>query len=208
MHLLVLSAFRLNNHERLCQLRDTSQCTFWCSVLSDMLKENPTSMSGMSQCTFWCSVLSDVSYEQCFNLLANPKSQCTFWCSVLSDAGVTRQTIYRWIGSQCTFWCSVLSDPEDGDFLDDSYQTKSQCTFWCSVLSDGYLLGGCENFLFCHGSQCTFWCSVFSDKPEFNRETSMFYSSQCTFWCSVLSDVAGPDPRCLNAPSGAQCFPT
>ena len=38
-------------------------------------------------------------------------------------------------------------------------------------------------------------------------------SSQCTFWCSVLSDLSpGPhgQPRQtrLNAPFGAQCFPT
>ena len=38
-------------------------------------------------------------------------------------------------------------------------------------------------------------------------------TSQCTFWCSVLSDpmVRGcgrRGPVCLNAPSGAQCFPT
>ena len=37
--------------------------------------------------------------------------------------------------------------------------------------------------------------------------------SQCTFWCSVLSDtpVTSPSKSCLeslNAPFGAQCFPT
>ena len=36
--------------------------------------------------------------------------------------------------------------------------------------------------------------------------------SQCTFWCSVLSDpmIALPDTHVmgLNAPFGAQCFPT
>ena len=37
--------------------------------------------------------------------------------------------------------------------------------------------------------------------------------SQCTFWCSVLSDTfTGTDHEdwliCLNAPFGAQCFPT
>ena len=36
--------------------------------------------------------------------------------------------------------------------------------------------------------------------------------SQCTFWCSVLSDKKCEHERaltsCLNAPSGAQCFPT
>ena len=36
--------------------------------------------------------------------------------------------------------------------------------------------------------------------------------SQCTFWCSVLSDGGTVEPdaaiSCLNAPFGAQCFPT
>ena len=37
--------------------------------------------------------------------------------------------------------------------------------------------------------------------------------SQCTFWCSVLSDTTPAQPASapfasLNAPSGAQCFPT
>ena len=40
-----------------------------------------------------------------------------------------------------------------------------------------------------------------------------FAVSQCTFWCSVLSDVPVGGRVCgglrgLNAPSGAQCFPT
>ena len=127
---------------------------------------------------------------------------------MLSDAGVTRQTIYRWIGSQCTFWCSVLSDPEDGDFLDDSYQTKSQCTFWCSVLSDsahpcGGVIFACLNAP--SGAQCfptrilrrrglcglsvsmhLLVLSAFRPVVEDRVPSSLL--SQCTFWCSVLSD--------------------
>ena len=42
--------------------------------------------------------------------------------------------------------------------------------------------------------------------------TDKFFVSQCTFWCSVLSDnqwVAGDRLSIgLNAPFGAQCFPT
>ena len=41
----------------------------------------------------------------------------------------------------------------------------------------------------------------------------LFPLSQCTFWCSVLSDELGRNRRRfglpgLNAPFGAQCFPT
>ena len=63
------------------------------------------------------------------------------------------------------------------------------------------------------GSQCTFWCSVLSDLQRRSYGDRRVGGSQCTFWCSVLSD--GEDSRrtwvrfrCLNAPSGAQCFPT
>ena len=36
-----------------------SQCTFWCSVLSDSWIRTILLRCLMSQCTFWCSVLSD-----------------------------------------------------------------------------------------------------------------------------------------------------
>ena len=85
-----------------------------------------------SQCTFWCSVLSDWNFlffdlMQAFvsmhllvlsafrptdsevKVLDSKTSQCTFWCSVLSDMENIR-TGFTITGSQCTFWCSVLSD--------------------------------------------------------------------------------------------------
>ena len=59
MHLLVLSAFRLLGDSRLESASRESQCTFWCSVLSDRQPRKPSASPGGSQCTFWCSVLSD-----------------------------------------------------------------------------------------------------------------------------------------------------
>ena len=62
-------------------------------------------------------------------------------------------------------------------------------------------------------SQCAFWCSVLSDLSTSRSIAAMSTSSQCTFWCSVLSDsiieitTYSGTPR-LNAPSGAQCFPS
>ena len=49
-------------------------------------------------------------------------------------------------------------------------------------------------------------------RPDSSASRSGSVSSQCTFWCSVLSDRK-ITTRCgvlfsLNAPSGAQCFPT
>ena len=48
---------------------------------------------------------------------------------------------------------------------------------------------------------------------EEGQETILRIRSQCTFWRSVLSDrTCSSSPTrilpCLNAPSGAQCFPT
>ena len=89
MHLLVLSAFR---HEKKAASELTitaSQCTFWCSVLSDRVISGrgclirvsmhllvlsafrpspwkPPGVAAPSQCTFWCSVLSDSTrYSDC-----------------------------------------------------------------------------------------------------------------------------------------------
>ena len=109
-----------------------SQCTFWCSVLSDS-KEFQTFANGyVSQCTFWCSVLSDLDRTK--RVKKHAESQCTFWCSVLSDARPAVRDLWI-VWSQCTFWCSVLSDSKD-TLNDWEAGRVSQCTFWCSVLSD------------------------------------------------------------------------
>ena len=64
MHLLVLSAFRRNLTNGHCQ-GYMSQCTFWCSVLSDGTVGYPSTIRRYrSQCTFWCSVLSDLTVRK------------------------------------------------------------------------------------------------------------------------------------------------
>ncbi len=49
-------------------------------------------------------------------------------------------------------------------------------------------------------------------RPETHNEGKQWGMSQCTFWCSVLSDwtwgLTCWRMTSLNAPSGAQCFPT
>ena len=61
MHLLVLSAFRRGNDWIGFDLDPQSQCTFWCSVLSDLQDAvEGGELDDASQCTFWCSVLSDL----------------------------------------------------------------------------------------------------------------------------------------------------
>ena len=84
MHLLVLSAFRQITRPHL-KTQDRSQCTFWCSVLSDSTsRRRPT--PGLS-------CLNAPFGAQCFPTGCHPsgerypnQSQCTFWCSVLSDS--------------------------------------------------------------------------------------------------------------------------
>ena len=157
MHLLVLSAFQQVKMTSNDSSFTLSQCTFWCSVLSD---------DGVG---FSCSACHGVSmhllvlsaFRQCYPRQRGNRtwSQCTFWCSVLSDTarprfhprgllvsmhllvlsafrleadGVTAWTVTT---SQCTFWCSVLSDPAQIP-LQGRLGDESQCTFWCSVLSD------------------------------------------------------------------------
>ena len=84
MHLLVLSAFRLMLSVVVSVFTVASQCTFWCSVLSDPLEKEIRGRTFVSQCTFWCSVLSDAIHVRTHDPLTFV-SQCTFWCSVLSD---------------------------------------------------------------------------------------------------------------------------
>ena len=60
MHLLVLSAFRLIQTFAIRFVKYWSQCTFWFSVLSDLIVGLAECRKiSLSQCTFWCSVLSD-----------------------------------------------------------------------------------------------------------------------------------------------------
>ena len=84
MHLLVLSAFRRKENPPVGECFRQSQCTFWCSVLSDKTSKRcwPNSLQG----------LNAPFGAQCFPTprRARPRrralSQCTFWCSVLSDS--------------------------------------------------------------------------------------------------------------------------
>ena len=71
----------------------TSQCTFWCSVLSDRTARCFLTTMLRSQCTFWCSVLSDRNRKEAVMAVKNQRSQCTFWCSVLSDMQSRRRTL-------------------------------------------------------------------------------------------------------------------
>ena len=160
-----------------------SQCTFWCSVLSDVKASSPSSRSSRSQCTFWCSVLSDVAVRFADGGVS-VSSQCTFWCSVLSDSELLPEVDWELIKSQCTFWRSVLSDAGVvAPFI--IAVLKSQCTFWsqcfptCSLRVVGFTTQRVSMHLLV--------LSAFRPGKIYFHNLA-YDSSQCTFWCSVLSD--------------------
>ena len=87
----------------------------------------------------------------------------------------------------------------------------SQCTFWRSVLSDPkeiYVPGNGE------WSQCTFWRSVLSDErieevyPDLVGEGLNAPSGAQRFPTLAIWESVTTRPFRLNAPFGAQCFPT
>ncbi len=92
-----------------------------------------------------------------------------------------------------------------------TYQTQSQCTFWCSVLSDRKPLIRIR--IDPPVSMHLLVLSAFRQVAHQVFDGEVTIPSQCTFWCSVLSDrkmsvVEWRVDSSLNAPSGAQCFPT
>ena len=133
MHLLVLSAFRRTTSKRsVCDVSEVSQCTFWCSVLSDdeltpeQAKQLSVSMHllvlsafrpglseprrrppASSQCTFWCSVLSDLNGDALDEYLIMVSMHLLVLSACRLSGEQSRPGVVQ---SQCTFWCSVLSD--------------------------------------------------------------------------------------------------
>ena len=210
MHLLVLSAFRhgLRAHTRLSQRVSMHLLVLSAFRRAESDNYDEAIVDHLSQCTFWCSVLSDDN-GKIIGCRGFSQSQCTFWCSVLSDNGERRPKVQEALA--VSMHLLVLSAFRQGDQVTDlTVPALSQCTFWCSVLSDLLLSAAARDPLYV--SQCTFWCSVLSDLKH-SPTGGFSLRSQCTFWCSVLSDPhrglrRGFSPLRLNAPSGAQCFPT
>ena len=214
MHLLVLSAFRRKIDRKVKDREDGSQCTFWCSVLSDARSLRAQGMYAMR--------LNAPFGAQCFPTggsdgTPDPVGSVSMHLLVLSAFRPANRKHRRDGRQQVSMHLLVLSAfrplPADGY---PGVSVQSQCTFWCSVLSDRSNMS--LSAAGPHGSQCTFWCSVLSD-IHLNRARVLFSrvsmhllvlsafrpvmladavsppQSQCTFWCSVLSDAAGPEFR-------------
>ena len=132
MHLLVLSAFRPRPVDYYTFL-DRSQCTFWCSVLSDcsdnafMARSIQVSMHLLVLSAFRLGFDAETAHRAI-------ESQCTFWCSVLSDPPLP----HRGAVTRVSMHLLVLSAfrPELAEKYAGWLIGESQCTFWCSVLSD------------------------------------------------------------------------
>ena len=159
-----------------------------------------------SQCTFWCSVLSDGNRDtsDC------PRQAVSMHLLVLSafrrpklyirDCGVSR--LNAPFGAQC-FPTPFLTPLMAGLLLRLNAPFGAQCFPTRTRTSMRGSVGQGLNAPF--GAQC------FPTKQG-SVELNLKHKSQCTFWCSVLSDykqwhdfLVSP---CLNAPFGAQCFPT
>ena len=116
-----------------------------------------------------------------------------------------------WAGpalSQCTFWCSVLSDNIRRYIPDTPYQAVSMHLLVLSAFrleQTGKKAAGAHRV-----SMHLLVLSAF--RLVVDRPRLFVLRSQCTFWCSVLSDINLTPHELnvvsLNAPSGAQCFPT
>ena len=65
-----------------------------------------------SQCTFWCSVLSDMRTKAGKAKAAELGLNAPFGAQCFPTNALSAVTAFM-NGSQCTFWCSVLSDPQD-----------------------------------------------------------------------------------------------
>ena len=212
MHLLVLSAFRLDTPHIIDLLLSAYQCTFWCSVLSDVTQAGSGDVVKY-QCTFWCSVLSDP-----FSILGNCQGSLVSMHLLVLSAFRPLQHLgelsgFPGINAPSGAQCFPTSSSPCGRRKESK---RYQCTFWCSVLSDAtgdaplinYALVSMHLLVLSafrpdssasrSGSvsryQCTFWCSVLSD-PSTWEAIGAHLAYQCTFWCSVLSDSAPRKPR-------------
>ena len=112
MHLLVLSAFR-HAGERVKDLWvSMSQCTFWCSVLSDIGRFFLE--RGHAGVSMHLLVLSAFRRDKGI-VIAGTDYDVSMHLLVLSAfRPIDRDLARRRYLSQCTFWCSVLSDEAPG----------------------------------------------------------------------------------------------
>ena len=132
MHLLVLSAFR---HKRQSSRRSETaglNAPFGAQCFPTAGSPGLQCCGSRSQCTFWCSVLSDTSTSP----HSSPSNRVSMHLLVLSafrlnisaDQAALKYGLNAPFGAQCF--------PTPRAITGLPLPTRSQCTFWCSVLSD------------------------------------------------------------------------
>ena len=230
MHLLVLSAFRLHGHSRADDQDGGSQCTFWCSVLSDG-KGSSIYLYGIrgSQCTFWCSVLSDLKRSRS-RLEGRSVSMHLLVLSAFRPDAAARMLICGSLnapfGAQCFPTPGTSSTFGGAASLNAPFGAQcfptlrwgdrprrlglSQCTFWCSVLSDTFALSiprarGVSRLNAPFGAQCFPTDSACRSTSRISVSMHLLVLSAFRLYSRVY---AYHESTGLNAPFGAQCFPT
>ena len=229
MHILVLSAFRRRkplSARSGCGMR--SQCTFWCSVLSDGIHRTmnnpivPVSMHLLALSAFRhetgiCVSSSHLSLNapfgaQCFPTQAfagvgrGQWSQCTFWCSVLSDW----ESMLRGVESLVSMHLLVLSAFRP--VVERSTCDLNHVSMHLLVLS-AFRPGVARRVLPPVGvSMHLLVLSAFRPWPSSTRCTpeapvSMHLLVLSAFRLGPCASAQRWGSR-LNAPFGAQCFPT
>ena len=205
MHLLVLSAFRRKA---------------LAVIPKDMIGLNapfgaqcfPTVWRG-----FWWEALNCLNAPfgaQCFPTLAAfyddahyLPSQCTFWCSVLSDRSEHRAPGAR-LRSQCTFWCSVLSDAQHRRYTCSNVRVSMHLlvlsAFRRDVAQRAYAL---EQKVSMHLLVLSAFRPVRAAHSPHNEQVSMHLLVLSAFRPGLRTSCGRHTIR-LNAPFGAQCFPT
>ena len=192
MHLLVLSAFRLPTISENDALKQASQCTFWCSVLSDTqfaIGELALKVSMHLLVLSAFRPFSSLYGLSLTGLNAPSGAQCFPTIKLLNFSSTNGLRLNAPSGAQCF--------PTSDDPVAKPAFSWSQCTFWCSVLSDEYMAPGIEALVTTSlnapsGAQCF-------PTRFLRRRTCRAFRSQCTFWCSVLSDLEGRPWRRSNA---------
>ncbi len=205
MHLLVLSAFRPPSLMVGVPGIVPSQCTFWCSVLSDCF-------STMGSVKLWR--LNAPFGAQCFPTLRERGISDVYLIGLNAPFGAQcfpTSAIALNVSSSdaVSMHLLVLSAfrPACGPVWQDG--SESQCTFWCSVLSDQTRCPDTPLRLAVSMHLLVLSAFRHGNPPIVNQvfHVSMHLLVLSAFRQGVLMGdtlrIVG-----LNAPFGAQCFPT
>ena len=232
MHLLVLSAFRLYAGYLARNKRFVSQCTFWCSVLSD--RDDVVAIGEVSPS------LNAPFGAQCFpTVLARYAlvggSYVSMHLLVLSAFRPEAHASSPWTASRVSMHLLVLSAFRRGCHgVGRDAEVRLNAPFGAQCFPTSESRGQSSSTSV---SMHLLVLSAFRPGRRLRPRRLGHRRSQCTFWCSVLSDpsVCTPAQRThsvsmhllvlsafrhrevpqegvlfvgLNAPFGAQCFPT